>query len=173
VYLRSQANNKKYSLMSMAGIIVLIALTTSITAVHASEIVWVSSKQTHIYQDASLDSGLLTVLQKNDAVEVLDHQGIWLRIRAATSTGWVSRYSVSFTKPYQQKVSIFALLKNFFRTDNKRARLTLVSTAGGVRGLTEEQSDAIGKTDFAAVKIMESIDVSEVEIDAFIGGRSD
>lgn len=159
--------------MIRTGLFVLILVTVSPAVLYAGEIVYVSSKQTYIYQNASLSSGLMTILQKNDAVEVLDQQGVWLQIRASAITGWVSRYSVSSSKPYSQKVSIFALLKNFFRTDNKRARVALVSTAGGVRGLTDEESDAIGKTDFAAVKIMESFEFSDTEIDKFVARNSD
>ena len=151
----------------------MILVTVSPAVLYAGEIVYVSSKQTYIYQNASLSSGLMTILQKNDAVEVLDQQGVWLQIRASAITGWVSRYSVSSSKPYSQKVSIFALLKNFFRSDNKRARVALVSTAGGVRGLTDEESDAIGKTDFASVKIMESFEFSDTEIDKFVARNSD
>ena len=159
--------------MLRTGLIVLILLIVSPAMLYAGEIVYVSSKQTPVYQRASLSSGLMTVLQKNDEVEVLDRQGVWLQVRAVTITGWVSRYSVSPNKPLPQKVSVFAMLKNFFRTDNKRARLTLVSTAGGVRGLTDEESDAIGTTDFAAVKIMDSIELSDTEIDTFVTGNSD
>lgn len=159
--------------MIRTGLFVLILVTVSPAVLYAGEIVYVSSKQTYIYQNASLSSGLMTILQKNDAVEVLDQQGVWLQIRASAITGWVSRYSVSSSKPYSQKVSIFALLKNFFRTDNKRARVALVSTAGGVRGLTDEESDAIGKTDFASVKIMESFEFSDTEIDKFVARNSD
>lgn len=159
--------------MIRTGLFVLILVTVSPAVLYAGEIVYVSSKQTYIYQNASLSSGLMTILQKNDAVEVLDQQGVWLQIRASAITGWVSRYSVSSSKPYSQKVSIFALLKNFFRSDNKRARVALVSTAGGVRGLTDEESDAIGKTDFASVKIMESFEFSDTEIDKFVARNSD
>ncbi len=158
--------------MMRARIFALILIIVSSTVLYAGEIVYVSSKKTHIYQSASLSSDLITVLQRNDEMEVLDQQGVWLQVRASVITGWVSRYSVSSSKPYSQKISIFALLKNFFHTDNKRSRLTLVSTAGGVRGLTDDESDAIGKTDFAAVKIMESIELSETEIDQFVAGNS-
>ena len=159
--------------MMRIGLFVLILITVSPAVLYAGEIVYVSSKHTHIYQNASLSSGLMTVLQKNDEVEVLDQQGVWLQVRASAITGWVSRYSVSSSKPYSQKVSIFALLKNFFRSDNKRARVALVSTAGGVRGLTDEESDAIGKTDFAAVKVMESFELSDTDIDNFVASNSD
>ncbi len=159
--------------MTRICLIALILLTVSPAVLYAGNMVYVSSKQTYVYQHASLNSGLMTTLRKDDAVEVLERQGVWLKIRAITITGWVSRYAVSTTKPFSQKVSIFTLLKNFFSTDNKRTRMTLVSTAGGVRGLTDQESDATGKTDFAAVALMESLDISDTEIDEFIARNSD
>ena len=135
---------------------------------HAEDIAYVSSKQTKIYKEASLNSDLMTVLQQNEKVLVLDQQGVWWQIKYTELSGWLSRYSVSSAKPPKEKNSVFGRLKNFFSSDSKRARVTLVSTAGSVRGLTEEQSDALGKTDFKAVLRMESFLVSEAEVDDFV-----
>jgi hypothetical protein len=140
---------------------------------HAEDIAYVSSKKTNIYKEANLNSGLMTVLKQNDEVRVIEKQGIWLQIRFVELSGWLSRYSVSLVKPITDKVSVFSRLKNFFSNENKRARVTLVSTAGGVRGLTEEESDASGKTDFQALASMESITASEDELDDFVTGSAD
>jgi uncharacterized protein YgiM (DUF1202 family) len=135
---------------------------------HAEDIAYVSSKQTKIYREASLKSDLMTVLQQNEKVLVLDQQGVWWQIKYTEVSGWLSRYSVSSAKPPEEKNSVFSRLQNFFSSDSKRARVTLVSTAGSVRGLTEEQSDALGKTDFEAVSRMEAFLVSEAEVDEFV-----
>ena len=137
---------------------------------HAEDIAYVSSKKTNIYKEANLNSDLMTVLKQNDEVQVIEQQGVWMQIKFTELSGWLSRYSVSQAKPLKEKVSAFSRLKNFFSSDNKRARVTLVSTAGGVRGLTEEESDAIGKTDFKAVATLETMTVSEEEVDEFIEG---
>jgi len=138
------------------------------SGLHAEDIAYVSSKRTNIYKEASLNSDLMTVLQQNEKVLVLDQQGVWWQIKYTELSGWLSRYSVSSAKPPEQKNSVFGRLKNFFSSDSKRARVTLVSTAGGIRGLTEEQSDALGKTDFKAVSRMEDFLVSEAEVDDFV-----
>ena len=138
------------------------------SGLHAEDIAYVSSKRTNIYKEASLNSDLMTVLQQNEKVLVLDQQGVWWQIKYTELSGWLSRYSVSSAKPPEQKNSVFGRLKNFFSSDSKRARVTLVSTAGSVRGLTEEQSDALGKTDFKAVSRMEDFLVSEAEVDDFV-----
>ena len=137
-------------------------------AVHAEDIAYVSSKQTKIYREASLNSDLMTVIKQNEQVLVVDQQGVWWQIKYTEMLGWLSRYSVSTAKPPEEKISVFSRLQKFFSNDSKRARVTLVSTAGSIRGLTEEESDAAGKTDFKAVAIMEDYRVSEQDVDNFI-----
>ena len=159
--------------MSKKAHLIFLILLVSSLQVGATERAYISSNETNIFKNASLDSEILTVIQKGNAIEILDRQDIWLQVKYFSIIGWVSRYSVSSSKPYAEKVSILTLLKNFFRTDNKRARVALISTAGGVRGLTDEQSDAIGKTDFASVEIIESLEISEKEINKFIVGNKD
>ena len=138
------------------------------TGLHAEDIAYVSSKQTKIYKEASLNSDLMTVVKQNEQVLVLDQKGVWWQIQYTDLSGWLSRYSVSSAKPPEEKNSVYGRLKNFFSSDSKRARVTLVSTAGSVRGLTEEQSDALGKTDYKAVSRMEGFLVSEAEVNDFV-----
>jgi uncharacterized protein YgiM (DUF1202 family) len=152
--------------------LLLFLLTSLLNGLHAEDVAYVSSKKTNIYKEANLNSDLMLVLKQDDEVRVIEQQGVWMQIKFTELSGWLSRYSVSLAKPLKEKVSVFSRLKNFFDSDNKRARVTLVSTAGGVRGLTEEESDAAGKTDFKAVAAMESIRVSEDEIDAFVEGTT-
>lgn len=159
--------------MTRYFLLLLFLITGVLNGLHAEDVAYVSSKKTNIYKEANLTSDLMLVLKQNDEVRVIEQKGVWMQIKFTELSGWLSRYSVSLAKPLKEKVSVFSRLKNFFDSDNKRARVTLVSTAGGLRGLTEEASDATGKTDFKAVATMESITVSEDEIDAFIGGVTD
>ena len=137
------------------------------------QIVYVSSKQAKIHKEANLSSDIVAVLNKSDPVEVVKQQKVWMQIRETEVSGWVSRYSLSNSKPAQEKLSIFSRLKKFFENDNRRVRLAFVSTAGGVRDLTEEESDAAGKTDFKALRALESIEISDAEIDQFIAGNAE
>jgi len=154
-------------------LLLAVSITSLGNGLHADEIAYVSSKQTKIYKEASLKSDLMTVLEQNEQVLVLDQQGVWWQIKYTELSGWLSRYSVSSARPAEEKNSVFGRLKNFFSSDSKRARVTLVSTAGSVRGLTEEQSDALGKTDFKAVATMEGFLVSEAEVDAFVASAAE
>ena len=171
VFLSIQLIKKKNKCTMIRHVFLLLFLLAGVlNGLHAEDIAYVSSKKTNIYKEANLNSDLMLVLKQNDEVQVIEQQGVWLQIKFTELSGWLSRYSVSVAKPLKEKVSVFSRLKKFFDSDNKRARVTLVSTAGGIRGLTEEESDAAGKTDFKAVAIMESIKVSEDDIDSFVEG---
>lgn len=148
---------------------ILVGLSNSL---QAAETVYVSSKQAKIYKEASFNSELMTSVKQNDEVELLENKGIWMQVLYFNISGWISRYSVTSSKPPKQKISIFARLKNFFTRDNKRERLVLVSTAGGIRGLSERERDSLGKTNFEDVGKMESMKASEQDIDNFISSNS-
>jgi hypothetical protein len=63
-------------------------------------------------------------------------------------------------------------LINFFSSENKRDRLTLVSTAGGVRGFSGDETDPSGKKDFESVTKMESVKISQVEVENFVSSNT-
>jgi hypothetical protein len=151
----------------------MMSVASLLSTAQAEDIAYVSSKQTKIYKEANLNSDLMTVLNQNDRVLVLDQRGVWWQIRFTELSGWLSRYSVSTAKPPAEKISVFGRLKNFFDSDSKRSRVTLVSTAGSARGLTEAESDAIGRTDFKAVSQMESFGVNDDQVDAFVASAAD
>jgi hypothetical protein len=155
--------------MIVKVVLLLLIGTASIACIaQAEDVAYVSSKQTKIYKEANLNSDLMTVLDQNDRVLVLNQSGVWWQIQYTELSGWLSRYSVSTAIPATEKISVFGRLKNFFSSDSKRARVTLVSTAGSARGLTESESDAVGRTDFKAVATMESYGVDTAAVDAFV-----
>lgn len=158
-------------LQTACATVICLALALGVSTVAIAETAYVSSRQARVYQDAGFDSALLANLKLNDEIEILEREGIWLQIRTPAVTGWVSQYSVTSQRPLAQKVSILTRLKNFFIGNKKRDRLSLVSTAGGIRGLTEDESDELGKTDFSAVREIESIEITESDIDRFVEER--
>lgn len=152
---------------------VILLFLLLVSGIATAETAFVSSREVKVYADADFNSDKIANFQTADEVEVLDRDGIWIEVEKNGLRGWISRYSISSVKPFRQKVSIFSRLKNFFSGENKRDRLALVSTAGGVRGLTEAESDETGETDFAAVKRMEAFVFTESDLDLFIAGDKD
>lgn len=152
--------------------LVLFASWFSISTANAASPVFVSSEQATIYKNASFSSQAIVKLGKNDLVDVVSEKGVWLKVKYAQYSGWISRYTVSNSKPPDEKISILGRLKRLLGDNDKRDRLILISTAGGIRGLTEEESDAVGRTDFKALSAIESISVSRDEIQQFLDSDS-
>ncbi len=158
--------------MNRCFIILLLILAALSNPLNAAETVYVSSKQAKIYKEANFSSDLIASLKQNDAIQLIEHKGIWMQINYSDIFGWMSRFSVTTIKPFKGDISITQRLINFFSGLNKRDRLTLVSTAGGVRGFSDDETDPSGKKDFNSVAMMESVKVSEAEVENFISSNT-
>jgi hypothetical protein len=154
----------------MKKIVLLIILIGFHGQLMALDTMYVSSRTARVYQTPNFQSQQLTNLDRNDALDVLEQKGIWFRVRNSDVTGWISRYSLTPEKPFEEKVSIFARLKSFFNTGNSRERLTLVSTAGGIRGLSDYDSETPTTKNFNAVSELENQTITEAELEAFLAG---
>lgn len=151
----------------LAGCFFLISATIA----QASDILFVSSRLAPVYAQANLSSGILTRLTSNTEIEVVSRKGIWMQIIYAGKQGWISRFSVTANSPPEIKVSIFDRLKRFFGNGNSRERMTLISTAGGIRGLSDFDDEDAGKKDFAAVQFMESIQPDDDQVASFVSAN--
>ncbi|MFT7674314.1 MAG: hypothetical protein ACI845_002731 [Gammaproteobacteria bacterium] len=155
----------------MKRIMLLIVLMGFHGQLLALETMYVSSRTARVYQSDNFQSQLLTKFDRNESLNVLEQKGIWVRVRNSNVTGWISRYSLTPDKPFEEKVSIFARLKSFFNTGNSRERLTLVSTAGGIRGLSDDNSDSPTTKNFGSVATMEKLFITDTELEAFLAGN--
>jgi len=153
-------------------VISLLILAGLANPLNAAVTLYVSSKQANLYKEANFNSDLIASLRQNDALELIENKGIWMQVNYSDFSGWTSRYSVTSTKPSTQKASISSRLLNFFNNENKRDRLTLVSTAGGIRGFSSDESDASGRKDFESVGKMEAATVSEAEVEQFVSSNA-
>jgi hypothetical protein len=160
-------------LRDLALVVAFCSMPQSVLSADANDIAYVSSQQARLHSEAKLNSEIVGVLNKSDAVEIVDRKKIWMQVKHTDLAGWLSRYSVTNKAPSAESLSIFGRLKNLFDDDNRRSRLTYVSTAGGIRGLTEEESDASGDTDFGALRSLERIVIPQAELDDFISRNSD
>ena len=149
-------------------IVSLLLCTAFMQQALSAETAYVSSKEAKIYQEANFNSAMVAELKQNDALQVIDNKGLWIQVKSGVITGWISKYSVTTTEPIAQKISIFDRIKSFFRSDSRRDRVAIVSTVGGVRGLSEDESDASGKKDYKSVEKMESLEVSDEEVNKFV-----
>ena len=155
----------------MKNIIILIALLGFHSQLLAIDSMYVSSRTARIYESANFQSKLLVTLERNAELDILEQNGIWIRVQNSDVSGWISRYSLTQDKPLQEKVSIFARLKSFFDNGNSRERLTLVSTAGGIRGLSDYDSESPTSKNFDAVETMEKLVISDKDLENFLAGN--
>jgi len=155
----------------MKNFIILITLFGFHSQLFAIGNMYVSSRTARVYESANFQSKLLVTLKRNTVLDVLEQKGIWIRARNSDVTGWMSRYSLTPDKPIEEKVSIFARLKSFFDNGNSRERLTLVSTAGGIRGLSDYDSESQTSKNFNAVVKMEAVVISDLELEDFLSSN--
>lgn len=152
----------------MTRLLVGCIFVITATIVQANNIQFVSSRLAPVYVQANLGSRILTRLTRNTEIEVISQKGIWMNVIYADGQGWISRYSVTANSPPETKISILDRLKRFFDNGNSRERLTLISTASGIRGLSDVGHEDTGKKDFTAVQYMESIQPDDHQIAKFI-----
>jgi len=137
----------------------------------AAQQAYVNSKKVNLYQQNNFQSNVISQLKKGDELRVIKHQDKWVRVKYLALQGWVPKYSISDTRPRTEKVSFFTRLKRFLRSDNShRARASTVSTAGGLRGLTDEETENSGVRDYESLRKMEQLTVTEKEVEQFSQG---
>ena len=158
--------------MNRCFLVLLLILAGFSNSLNAEETVYVSSKQAKVYKEANFSSDLIASLKQNDEIQLVEQKGIWMQINYSDIFGWTSQFSITTIKPSKGDISISQRLINFFSSENKRDRLTLVSTAGGVRGFSEDETDPSGKKDFESVAKMESVKINEAEIENFVSSNS-
>jgi uncharacterized protein YgiM (DUF1202 family) len=153
--------------MNIKATIVAIVLALITSPLLAADQVYVSSKKVALYQEPSYKAEQLTQMTQGDGMELIEQQGNWYNVQLGGMKGWVPRYSVSETPP-PEKLSFFGRIKRFFSSDSSRARVSSVSTAGGIRGLADGETENSGKRDYEALDEMEKITVNEKEVEEFI-----
>lgn len=155
----------------MKNIIILIALLGFHSQLLAIDNMYVSSGTARVYESANFQSKLLVTLERNAELDVLEQKDTWIRAQNSSVTGWISRYSLTPDKPFKEKISIFTRLKSFFDNGNSRERLTLVSTAGGIRGLSDYGSESPTSKNFNTVAKMETLVISDKDLEVFLSGN--
>lgn len=141
-----------------------------LSSAQAADSMYVNSKKIKLYQQPNYNSAVVTQLEKGDQLEVVQQQDKWIQVKHATLSGWVPGYSLTSSKPAEESVSFFNRIKSFFMSDNKRSRVSTISTAGGIRGLSEEEGESAGQKDYEALQKMERMTVSDEEVEKFVEG---
>jgi hypothetical protein len=92
-------------------------------------------RATELKKSPATDAQTLAQLPENTAVEALDRQGGWTRIKAASGEGWVKLLALRYGGPTAKKGDTgIAQIFNVARTGSSGTQVTT-----GVRGLDEEK----------------------------------
>jgi hypothetical protein len=92
-------------------------------------------RATELKKSPATDAQTVAQLPENTAVEALDRQGGWTRIKAASGEGWVKLLALRYGGPTAKKGDTgIAQVFNVARTGSSGTQVTT-----GVRGLDEEK----------------------------------
>jgi len=96
-------------------------------------------RATELKQAPATDSATVAELAENTAVEALERQGGWTRVKAASGEGWVRMLALRFGGPAAAKPGATGLSQLF---SVARTGTSGTQTTTGVRGLDAEQITA-------------------------------
>jgi hypothetical protein len=108
------------------------------------------------------DAKTVGALERGEAVEILDRQGGWFRVKRATSAGWIRMLSVRRGEPRKGGDDVAGLLG----LASGRAGTGQVVSATGIRGIREEELKA-AKYDEAQVQKLETFTASRAAASEF------
>ena len=123
-----------------------------------------------ILSSPSFKAKVVVVAKKGQVLEVVKKKGRWYQVKIGNKTGWVSRLLVSKTPP-MKKISVLASRGKKI-SKKARRRASVMTSAAAARGLAEDDRRRVGAgemSDYAALEQMESVNVTEDEVDNFIG----
>ena len=153
------------------GLLIAALCLTSIS-IYAEEFVYVSSQTTKLYEQQNFKSKVLTQLTKSTKLVVLKKDDIWIQVNHGSSKGWITRYAISETAPIKEKIGFFTRIRNFFSSEKRKDRTSVISTAGGIRGLADGDVKSSGVRDVESLKKLETIIVTPDELNTFIDGSN-
>lgn len=114
--------------------------------------------------EASADARVLALLNRGEAVEILERQGGWTRIGTARGEGWVRLLSVRGDVAAQ--TAPLAELRGELSPASRRLETRIVAVAGFRGGEEEERIEAAGQ---AALERLERFRLSAAEASAAAG----
>jgi len=132
---------------------------------------YIRAREARVMKAPSAAADQVVALHKGDKIEIIKHQGRWLKVTAGQQEGWVSSLLVG-SRPPMHKITVLDGKDGNSLEDSARRRASASTSAAAARGLRSDerarQSDE-GVADFGAVREMESTGVSEDEAVKFMG----
>jgi hypothetical protein len=159
VHLQIQFNSnllsKNYRIHIVAVIIFLFApFNTTLIAKETTG--YIKGLGSALREQPRISSNVLKKLSRGTEVVTKETKGIWQKIEAEGSQGWVMRGQISDV-PVRAKKSILSQKISLKSSSGKRVRLRTFSAVVGVRGLVDKKGQKISpyQTDYLALEWME------------------
>ena len=137
---------------------------------YAESVYYVQSSYARILSEPSFGSKVVTVVGLGEKLTSTGNAGSWVKIVIGGKGGYVPLLLVS-THPPLKRVQVVRA-KDPEINSGVRRRASAFLSAAASRGLTKEDRDRLDtdeRTDFSAVKNMESFMVSDSEFGQFVG----
>lgn len=135
----------------------------------AAETMYVQSIKANIQSSPAFNSKVLGRALKGDALEVIEKNYSWYKVKYREETGWVSRFLVS-ARPPLDRVSVLAGDTPSIEKESRR-RASVATTTAAVRGLAAEdrqRAHAQGAMNYTDLEKMDAFKVDEQEALAFL-----
>ena len=145
-----------------------IALLTSTFTATAEQVMYVQSAKANVMTGPGFKARLVGVLQKGDAVTVVNEQGRWSQVSYQNAIGWMFTLLLA-NQPPMDKVSVLQGKEEQLEKSARR-RSSAEVTAAATRGLRNDERIRIneaGEGDYDELQTMEAVEIKEDEVRKF------
>ena len=154
----------------MKKLSILLALVLAAPlVVSAEEFIYVMSARAKILSSPSFGSDTLKNVSKGERLVSIEKNNNWYKVKVGNKSGWLSRLSVSYHPPMKRTRRMASVDKKLL--NNSRRRASSVSTTAAIRGLRNiDRSRANAKDimDFSSLQKMESYQIADKDVYAFM-----
>jgi uncharacterized protein YgiM (DUF1202 family) len=140
-----------------------------ITYTQAEPVYYVQNANANVRSDPSFGAKVIAKVAQGQALSSISKQGSWIKVKVDGKEGYISALLVS-TQPPLAKQTVVKKEEPEEAKPTARRRASSYTSAAAARGLTEEERKREGieeRSDFNAVKKMESIKVAPEEVTKF------
>ena len=147
----------------------VMAMTTSLGAVAATETKYVQSKLAQVYAKPAFSAQKIITLSYGSEVELIGENKSWANIRVADQQGWVAKMVLASVKPLP-KTELDADVKHNDRQEHNKARkrASVRATAAATRGLSgnfRQRSEELQRdSNYSALEKVEQLNVEEKDV---------
>ena len=153
----------------MFGVVLLVVLFPHMAI--SGETIFVSAAKAALKKEPKMDSVAVGELVRGDELQVEKKEGLWFFVKRNSIEGWVPKLFLSPSKPIGA-ASLASDVKSEFKSS--RERTTPRSVVASTRGLDSSKSMSrvrdgglIYRVDYRSVTDLESIKITNGEVDAF------